>query len=367
MPDRYRQTEYEPRQGERYRYEEDDRWNQQQNRGGYQGGEYRGEERFGPWEGYGREEGGMSSMYGSRGGGRSMEEARRASDYMEGRRNYGGSMPGTRNDESYPWDRREGGNNWQQHDYPGGYRPGQYGYGEDYSYAESGPSRSGRSQQEDWRRQSGQGSRDMGQGNIYGMPESWYDDGRSYGQSGSRYGKTSQYGEYRGGQSGQYGNYGASQTSQYGSYGEHSGKGPKGWKRTDDRIKEEVCERLCDAGDVDASNIDVSVSNGEVTLKGMVNDRSQKRAAEDAICELSGVMDVNNQLRVGSMQSSSPSTSTSMASSAKGSGSRSQSSQGEGSTSAQTSMTGTSSNGGGASRSGSSASRSTTGSGGRTS
>lgn len=200
----------------------------------------------------------------------------------------------------------------------------------------------------------------MGQGNIYGMPESWYDEGRSYGQSGARYGQASQYGQYRGGQSGQYGSsYGGSQTSQYGSYGEHAGKGPKGWKRTDDRIKEEVCERLCDAGDVDASSIDVSVSNGEVTLKGMVNDRSQKRAAEDAICELSGVMDVNNQLRVGSMQSSS----TSMASSGKGSGSRSQSSQGDGSASAQTAMTGTSSNGGAASRTGSGASRSATGSG----
>lgn len=344
MPERYRQTEYEPRQGEQHRYEEDDRWNQQQNRGGYQGGEYRGEERFGPWEGYGREEGGMSSMYGSRGSGRSMEEARRASDYMEGRRNYGGSMPGSRNDESYPWDRREGGNNWQQHDYPGGYRPGQYGYGEDYRYAESGPSRAGRNQQ--------------GQGNIYGMPESWYDEDRSYGQSGSRYGQASQYGQYRGGQSGQYGSsYGGSQTSQYSSYGEHAGKGPKGWKRTDDRIKEEVCERLCDAGDVDASNIDVSVSNGEVTLQGMVTDRSQKRAAEDAICELSGVMDVNNQLRVGSQSSS-----TSMASSGKGSGSRSQSSQGEGSISPQASMTGTSSNGGSTSRAGSSSGRPATGS-----
>jgi hypothetical protein len=40
------------------------------------------------------------------------------------------------------------------------------------------------------------------------------------------------------------------------------------------------------------------VNNGEVTLTGSVEDRQQKRLAEDAIENLPGVRDVNNQVRV---------------------------------------------------------------------
>lgn len=94
-------------------------------------------------------------------------------------------------------------------------------------------------------------------------------------------------------------------TAPYHPKGEHSGKGPKGYKRSDERIQEDVCERLMHHGDIDASEIDVTVTNGEVTLTGSVNNRHEKHLAEDAIESISGVTDVHNQLRVTSSNSSS--------------------------------------------------------------
>ena len=61
---------------------------------------------------------------------------------------------------------------------------------------------------------------------------------------------------------------------------------------------EDVCDRLTDAPDVDASDIEVNVTNGEVTLGGSVGDRRQKRRSEDLIENLSGVREVHNNLRV---------------------------------------------------------------------
>src|SRR5687767_13700993 len=50
------------------------------------------------------------------------------------------------------------------------------------------------------------------------------------------------------------------------------GKGPKGYKRSDDRIREDVCDVLSE-GWIDASDIEVRVSDSEVTLIGFVTDR----------------------------------------------------------------------------------------------
>lgn len=87
----------------------------------------------------------------------------------------------------------------------------------------------------------------------------------------------------------------------------HFGKGPKGYRRSDERIKEEVCEALYRASNVDASEIEVDVKEGTVTLKGTVEERESKRAAESCIENLSGVEDVRNEIRVlratGSMSS----------------------------------------------------------------
>jgi len=87
--------------------------------------------------------------------------------------------------------------------------------------------------------------------------------------------------------------------------GPHTGKGPRGYQRSDDRIREDVCETLTHHSGIDASEIDITVSNGEVTLRGAVDDRSQKRMAEDVIENLSGVKEVRNELRVSRAMSGS--------------------------------------------------------------
>lgn len=76
------------------------------------------------------------------------------------------------------------------------------------------------------------------------------------------------------------------------------GRGPKGYQRSDGRIREDVCDRLTDAPFLDASDIEVSVNNGEVTLSGTVPNREQKRRSEDLIERVRGVREVYNHLRV---------------------------------------------------------------------
>jgi osmotically-inducible protein OsmY len=78
----------------------------------------------------------------------------------------------------------------------------------------------------------------------------------------------------------------------------HRGKGPKGYTRADDRILEDVNNRLSDDDDVDASGIEVSVTSGEVTLTGEVGSRQEKRMAEDCVERVAGVTHVQNNLRV---------------------------------------------------------------------
>ena len=86
----------------------------------------------------------------------------------------------------------------------------------------------------------------------------------------------------------------------------HYGKGPKGYKRTDDRVKENVSEALYSDPNVDATDIEVEVKDGTVILKGSVESRQIKRAAEDCVDHLSGVEDVRNELTI--KKSTSPSS-----------------------------------------------------------
>ncbi|MFK0276302.1 BON domain-containing protein [Ensifer sp. NPDC090286] len=76
------------------------------------------------------------------------------------------------------------------------------------------------------------------------------------------------------------------------------GKGPKGYTRADERIQEDANDRLTDDPWLDASDIDVSVANGEVTLSGEVSSRQDKRRAEDCVEMVSGVTHVQNNLRI---------------------------------------------------------------------
>ncbi len=78
----------------------------------------------------------------------------------------------------------------------------------------------------------------------------------------------------------------------------YTGLGPRNYARSDTRINEDVCDRLTEHPMVDASNIEVAVSEREVTLSGTVNTRDEKRRAEDIVAAVSGVSHVQNNLRV---------------------------------------------------------------------
>lgn len=237
-----------------------------------------------------------------------------------------------------PWspmdrgDRGMQGSNYQQH--------GQYGHTghwteQDGGYLGQGGQRLGYGGDQQSQRMGGHGSQN--QGGMYG--QGGYNEGM-YGQGGqqNRFGSQGyqgypqnqehhhrysgrMIGEPRYGHPGQHGygqGFGQSYFSEQGTsgsgyghqpeheshfgsgqtYGTHRGKGPSGYTRSDDRIREMICDVLTDHDDIDASNIEVNVKNGEVTLAGHVEARRIKRLVEDSIEHLSGVKDVVNNLRV---------------------------------------------------------------------
>ena len=81
------------------------------------------------------------------------------------------------------------------------------------------------------------------------------------------------------------------------SYESHRGRGPKGYTRSDERLRETICERLTDDPRIDAREIEVDVQQQKVTLRGTVNDRRTKYAVEELV-EASGATEIENQLRV---------------------------------------------------------------------
>jgi osmotically-inducible protein OsmY len=80
--------------------------------------------------------------------------------------------------------------------------------------------------------------------------------------------------------------------------GLHFGKGPKGYRRTDARIEDDVNEALTRDCYLDASDIEVSVKDAIVTLTGTVANREMKVLAEDCIELISGVKDIKNEIRL---------------------------------------------------------------------
>ena len=80
------------------------------------------------------------------------------------------------------------------------------------------------------------------------------------------------------------------------SVGPHVGRGPRGYRRTDERVRDDVCQWMSDDARLDARQIDVSVRDGDVTLEGCVDDRAARRLAEDIAAAVPGVRDVFNRL-----------------------------------------------------------------------
>ena len=142
-------------------------------------------------------------------------------------------------------------------------------------------------------RQQGYAPYPYGEEPPYRHLEDWQRPWQLGEQRGSSYGSTQERA------------YGASHLGQERAYGRgtttggpHRGRGPKGYQRSDERLREDICERLTDAPDIDATEIGIEVRSGEVTLSGSVPDRRMKRAAEDLIEECSGVNQVHNGLRI---------------------------------------------------------------------
>ncbi len=85
------------------------------------------------------------------------------------------------------------------------------------------------------------------------------------------------------------------QDQRNGGKGAHYGKGPKGWP-SDEKIKNNVSLGLYLNPEVPTRDIAVKVDQGVVTLEGVVRDREEKKAAEECIENLPGVIDVLNKL-----------------------------------------------------------------------
>jgi osmotically-inducible protein OsmY len=174
-------------------------------------------------------------------------------------------------------------------------------YGADYGASGQGASGSGGYSQEGYGTASGwrEQSRDGG--------GSWHArdvTGHGFGERG--------YGEQA------YGERGTSSGRSLGTRsGGYRGLGPKNYTRSDERIRDDLNERLTDSDEIDASGISVDVNSGVATLTGTVEQRWMKHRAEDLAEACSGVRDVNNQIRV---TNASQGSSTMGASTAQGTG-----------------------------------------------
>ena len=206
--------------------------------------------------------------------------------------------------EDYGQQRRGGGDEgWRDTRYSGSERVAEYGnrgdWGRQGTWGSFG-NRADYNRENDLRQSRGMdpgrvesdfGGANTNRTNLYGTGGGGFGTGfSSYGAGMGNFGP----GSFGGGMS-TYGERG-------GQRGRFSGRGPKGWQRSDERIREDVSERLADHPDVDASEIEVTVKSGEVTLNGTVDDRSAKRIAEDIAESVSGVREVHNQIRVQQQQ-----------------------------------------------------------------
>lgn len=249
--------------------------NQSYAQGGYgqgqdRGGQYRGDEEYGRWDegrqaGQGREREewqGMSSRndeyaprYQNRGGARDWQGYER-NDYRQDRyAGHGyGSAPQAGQYNPSPED---------------DYRPMQYWGGGD-SYGRTGRGPSGYASEQ------GYGGNNRGQAS------------QSYGDSGAGYdqGFASDAQGYSG--SGYSGSQGKS----------HRGMGPKNYMRSDERLREDINEKLTDAPWLDASEINVQAKDGKITLEGSVSERHLKHKVEDLVDRCYGVKDIDNRLTV---------------------------------------------------------------------
>lgn len=132
---------------------------------------------------------------------------------------------------------------------------------------------------QNYRGQGGYGRTDFGAGQGFGGQD-----------HAPMYGVGHPSGDYGGQGAGQYG-------GAMGSRG-FRGLGPKGYQRSDERLQEDICERLTDDRWIDASDVSVRVAGGVVTLEGSVDDRQLKHRIEDVVEQCGGVTEIRNYIAV---------------------------------------------------------------------
>lgn len=288
--------------------------------GGYQGG-------YGNQGGYQGYQGGYQSDEGQYGGYQSGGQGSRG----YGQAGYGQNQWGQRSQQregygqmGYGQSREAQRNYGNQYQYPGGYsggygsqsgNHGSQGYGNqgygsqgygNQGYGGQGHSSSERREQferDNYRNDYSGGMQSAGRGLMGGSDEN-----------------------YSGPTSGQYGFQGGYADS--GRSGSMRGSAPKNYKKSDDRVRDDVSERLVNEG-YDCSDMEVNCQNGIVTLTGEVCNRDVKHGMERSASNVHGVQDVQNQMRVKGRQSGEiESKNWSSGSGSSGSGSSGSSSSG---------------------------------------
>jgi osmotically-inducible protein OsmY len=178
--------------------------------------------------------------------------------------------------------------------------------GRDWEQGRGAEQGRGSEQDRDWRSQySSYGrdyERDYPSRSSYGAGSEGSD--WDYVGGGQSRGGRGEFGRSESGRS-EFGRSDYGQATQYGQgTQQHRGKGPRGYRRSDERIREDLCDCLTDDPFLDASEIEVKVESCEVILTGSVSSRDDKRRAEDLAESISGVNDVRNNLRVTNERSS---------------------------------------------------------------
>jgi osmotically-inducible protein OsmY len=74
--------------------------------------------------------------------------------------------------------------------------------------------------------------------------------------------------------------------------------GPKGYQRSDERLREDISERLMLAHEIDSSEVTVEVTGARAVLDGTVPQRWMKHAIEDLVDACPGVQDIDNRIRI---------------------------------------------------------------------
>jgi hypothetical protein len=257
---------------------------------------------------YGEDERRFRAERGEEGGwrGREWRDAERPGEWR-GERNPEQWRAGERGGEWLEHDergRRRGayGAEWERGDYGRpGWSPERGGYGRSQWDPEQERGGYGRSQWDPERERGGF----RGAGHYYG--QGWSDRRGPWADEdfGSRTGPRSWYGrdewrrEYgpRGGREDEGGPLERMGEKLKEGMRKLTGRGPKGYRRSDERIREDVCERIARTW-VGAEDVEVTVERAEVTLTGFVESREDKRRIEEIADDVFGVEEVHNHLRL---------------------------------------------------------------------